>query len=237
MTGPIGTMSIVAQAVALSLLTVTLLLEAGCVSRRTYEQVKAETLEQTRTLEAVRADLRKLDREIAELQAANRRDEATVSELRAAVQREEEQLPMMRQRAEDTLALLKTQVATLMNQSWDLARKIVDIRQESVSLQTKVAHYKKEMEQSRSSTLVTSGPTSPSLAQAAIEPSPSTVPTNSGVASAQLDQIDPTPPSPPPVAPAAPSPSVKVEPASTNDDSWIGMITSWFSKIWNWLFG
>lgn len=238
MTGPTGTMSLVAQRGVLCVLAVTLLLDVGCVSQRTYERVKAETLEQTQALEAIREDLRALDREIAELQASNRREDTARSELRAAIQREEEQLPIMRQRAEDTLASLKTQVATLMNQSWHLAREIVDIRQESVSLQTKVAQYKEEMKQAQSSTLMASNANRLSVPQAAaMEPSSSTVPTSPSAASPQIEQTDPTPPSPHPVTPAVPSPSVKVDPPSTNDDSWIGIITGWFYKIWNWLFG
>ncbi len=97
------------------------------------------------------------------MQASNRREDVAVSELRAAIQREEEQLPIMRQRAEDTLASLKIQVATLMNQSWHLARKIVDIRQESVSLQTKVAQYKEEIEQIRAPVMVASNRNKPAI--------------------------------------------------------------------------
>lgn len=238
MTRPAGTMFLAAQRVVLCGLTVVLLLESGCASRRTYEKVKAETMEQTQALEAVREDVRELDREIAGLQASNRREDAAASELRAAMQREEEQLPIMRQRAEDTLASLKTQVATLMNQSWHLARKIVDIRQESASLRAKVAQYKEEIEQAQLSTLVTSGEDRPTIAQASvIEPPPSIVSTDPGETSPQIAQINPTPPSPPsPAKPAAPSPSVRVDQPST-EDSWIGMITSWLTKIWNWLFG
>lgn len=237
MTRPSGTMSPVAQRVVFCVLAAVLFLEVGCVSQRTYERVKAETLEQTQALDAVREDVKELDQQIAGLQAANQREDAITGELRAAIQREEEQLPIMRQRAEDTLASLKTQVATLINQSWQLARKIVDIRQESDSLQAKVARYKEEMEQAQSSTLVASSANRPSITQGSvIEPPLSTAPTNPSAASPQVEQTNPTPPSPPPVKPPAPSPSMKVDPPSTND-SWIDMIVSWFSKIWNWLFG
>ena len=106
MTRPACTMA--AQRVILCTLAVTALLDVGCVSRHTYDRAKAETLEQTQALEAVREEVRELDREIAELQASNRREDAAMSELRATIQREEEQLPIMRQRAEDTLASLKT---------------------------------------------------------------------------------------------------------------------------------
>lgn len=235
MTCPTGTASWVARRVVLCVLAAVMLLEVGCVSRRSYERVKAETLEQTKALEAVREDVRELDREIAEWQASNRREDAVASELRAVIQREEEQLPIMRQRAEDTLASLKTQVATLMNQSWQLARKIVDIRQESVSLQGKVARYKEQIEQVQS-TLVASREHRPPITPAPVLEPPSSVAEASSVVSPELAQAAPVPPNPPSVKPAAPSPSVKVEPTSTND-SWIGIIVGWLSKIWNWLFG
>lgn len=230
-------MSLVAQRVVLCVLAVTSLLDVGCVSRRTYDRVKVETLEQTQTLEAVREDVRELDREIAGLQASNRREDAAVSELRASIQREEQQLPIMRQRAEDTLASLKIQVATLINQSWHLARKIVDIRQESVSLQTKVAQYKEKIEQARVPGMVASDGNKPAIPQAAASESlaPS-VSLNQDSELTQVAQAAAPPPSLAPVKPSVSSPSVNVDPPSTNE-SWVGMITSWLSKIWNWLFG
>ena len=237
MTHPTCTMSPVVQRVVPCVLAVVLLLEAGCVSRHTYERVKAETLEQTQALEAVREDVRELDREIAGLQTSNRREDAAVSELRAAVQREEEQLPIMRQRAEDTLASLKTQVATLMNQSWHLARKIVDIRQESASLQTKVAQYKEEMELARAPVMVASDRDKPAITQAIASEAPaSSVSPTQDAEPTQVAQVAPLPPSLAPVKPSVSSPSVNVDPPQAND-SWIGMITNWFYKIWNWLFG
>ena len=236
MTRPTATMSPVVQQVVLCVLAAVLLSEAGCVSRHTYESIKAEMLEQTQALESVREDVRELDREIAGLQASNRREDAAVSELRTAIQREEEQLPIMRQRAEDTLASLKTQVATLMNQSWHLARKIVDIRQESVSLQTKVAQYKEEMEQALSAA---SERDKPAITQALSSEAPaSSVAPNQDAEPKQVTQAAASPPQSlaPPVKPSVSSPSVNVDPPRAND-SWIGIITSWLSKIWNWLFG
>jgi len=237
MTRLAGTMSLVAQPVVLSMLAVALLLDVGCVSRHTYERVKAETLEQTQALEAVREDLRELDREITELQASNRREDAAVSELRVAIQGEEEQLPIMRQRAEDTLASLKTQVATLMNQSWHLARKIVDIRQESVSLQNKVAQYKEEIEQLRAPVMVSSDRNKPAITQTALsEAPPSSLSAPQDADSTQVAPAAPPPPSPVPVRPSVSAPSMNTDPAQAND-SWFGIIASWFAKIWNWLFG
>ncbi|HWV47507.1 MAG TPA: hypothetical protein VN039_16040 [Nitrospira sp.] len=237
MTRPTGIMSLVAQRVVLAMLAVALLLEVGCVSRRTYEKVKAEMLEQTQALEAVREDVRELDREIAGLQASKRREDAAVSVLRADIQREEEQLPIMKQRAEDTLASLKTQVATLMNQSWHLARKIVDIRQESVSLQTKVAQYKEEMERVRAPVMVASDRNKAAITQAAdSEVTPSSVASTQDAESTQVAEAALPPPGLAPVKPSVSAPPMNADPPQAND-SWLGIITSWFAKIWNWLFG
>jgi septal ring factor EnvC (AmiA/AmiB activator) len=214
-----------------------LLLEIGCVSRRTYERVKAETVEQTQALEAIREEVRELDREVAGLQASNRREDAAMSELRAAIQREEEQLPILRQRAEDTLASLKTQVATLMNQSWHLARKIVDIRKESISLQAKVAQYKEKMEEARAPVMVASGRDKPIITPTVTSEAPtsSVTPIQDAEPTQTAQTVSPSP-NLAPVKPPAPAPSMDVDPPQASD-SWIGIITSWFVKIWNWLFG
>ena len=235
MTRPTGTRSLAVQRIVFCVLAAVVLLEVGCVSRRTYEKVKSETLEQTQALEAVRGDVRELDQEIAGLQASNRREDAAMSELRGTIQREEEQLPIMRQRAEDALASLKTQVATLMNQSWQLARRIVDIRQESVSLQTKVAQYKEKIERPQASVTVDSEREKLVIPEPVIsEESISSVVHAQNTQLTQVAQAAPFPPSLAPLKPAAPSPSVKIDPPSIID-SWIDMITSWLSKIWNWL--
>lgn len=237
MTCPTGTMPPAIQRVVLCVLAAVLLLEVGCVSRRTYERVKAETLEQTQALEAIREDVKALDRETVELQASNRREDAAVSDLRSAIQREEEQLPVMRQRAEDTLASLKIQVATLMNQSWHLARKIVDIRQESDSLQIKVAQYKEEMELAGAPMVAASDKSKPAIPQADIsETSAASLSSDQDPEPTHVAQADSPPPSLAPVKPSVSSPSVNVDPPQAND-SWIGIITNWFYKIWNWLFG
>ncbi len=123
-----------------------------------------------------------------------------------------------------------------MNQSWQLARKIVDIRQESVSLQTKVAQYKEEIQQPQASVkveserekLVITEPVISEESKSSVAPTLSTEPN-------QVVQAAPPLPSPAPLKPAAPSPSVKIDPPSTID-SWVDMITSWLSKIWSWLF-
>lgn len=235
MTRPTGTRSLAVQRVVFCVLAAVVFLEVGCVNRGAYEKVKAETLEQTQALEAVRGDVRELDQEIAGLQASNRREDAAMSQLRGTIQREEEQLPILRQRAEDALASLKTQVATLMNQTWQLARKIVDIRQESVSLQAKVAQYKEKIERPQASVTVDSERaklviTEPVISEEFIS---SVVPTQNSELTQVAQAASPSP-SPAPIKLTAPSPSVKIDPPSIID-SWIEMITSWLSKIWNWL--
>lgn len=234
MTRSTGTMSPVLQRIVFCVLAAMMFLEVGCVSRRLYERVQAETVEHNQALEVVRGDVRELDQEIAGLQASNRREDAAMSELRTTIQQEEEQLPIMRQRAEDALALLKTQVATLMSQSWQLARKIVDIRQESVSLQAKVAHYKEEIEQVRTPVMVASERHEPETIEAVVSqvPPPSITPTQD----TELTQVAEAAPPPTlsPAQPAAPVSTVNIDPPQTND-SWIDMILGWFSAFWKWL--
>jgi hypothetical protein len=160
-----------------------------------------------------------------------------MSELRASIEREKAQLPILRQRAEDTLASLKIQVATLMNHSWHLARKIVDIRQESMSLQAKVAQYKEAMEQARTPGMVASERDKPSITQTVTTEAPaSSVAAIQDAEPTQVPQAPSPPPGLPTVNPSVSAPSVNVDPPQTND-SWIGIITGWLAKIWNWLFG
>jgi peptidoglycan hydrolase CwlO-like protein len=229
----------VVQRVVLCLLAATLLTDLGCVSRRAYEQIKAETIEHTQALGAAQEDIKELDQQIAGLQAANRHEDAIAGELRATIQREEEQLPIMRQQAEERLSSLKTQVASLLNQSWHLARKIADIRDESASLQTMAARYKQEIEEAHASLRrVASHSTKPSVTHtrpAESEPSIPALPPIEDIAPPQVAQAVSPAPNLAPVAPSASSSSsVNVEPSTTND-SWIGMITSWLLALWNWL--
>ncbi len=235
MTNPTATVSVVVQRVGLCVLAAVLLMETGCVNRRIYERTKAETVEQTQALESVREDVKALDLQIAELQAANHREDAAASDLRMAIQQEEDQLPIMRQRAEERLSSLKGQVATLMNQSWHLARKIADMRQERASLQTMAAQYKEEMETTPSPLLAAADLSQPAMAPGTVtDASVSSIPLGEGEPP-QIAQAAPAASSLTPVKPAVSSPPVNIEPSP--DTSWIGMIANWFSTIWNWLFG
>jgi chromosome segregation ATPase len=233
MTTPTLTVSGILQRVTVCLLTGALLTEIGCVSQSAYERVKAETQEHTRALESVRNEVKGLDLQIAELQAANRHEDASAAELRAAVQREEEQLPVMRQRAEAMLTSLKGQVAALMNQSWTLARKIADLRHESASLESAVAQYKQEVEETHAAALETSVEEESAIAQA-VAAEPSTSPAQE-LQVAQLTESAVSRPSLSPSTPSLPSPSMTADPPGT-DDTWVDMILSWLTTFWNWLF-
>ncbi len=235
MTTPTTTVSSVFHRIAVCLLAGALCTEAGCVSRSAYERIKAETQEQARALESVRDEVKELDQHIAELQAANRHEDVITAELRAAVQREEEQLPIMRQRAEAMLTSLKGQVAGLMDQSWNLARKIADLRHESASLQSTAAKYKQKIEAAHASVPTAADKDEPVITQPfAAEPS---APAESSMQEPLVAQhTEPTPPSldMSPATPSMPSPSINLDPPET-DNSWIGMILGWFTTFWNWL--
>jgi hypothetical protein len=143
----------------------------------------------------------------------------------------------MRQQADEHLSSLKTQVANLLNQSWHLARKIADIRDESASLQAMASRYKQEMEEAQASLRqVVSHSTKPSVTHAtpAEEPSLPTPPPIEEIAPPQVAQAVSPPPNLDPVTPSASSSSVNAEPSTTND-SWIDMITGWLVAFWNWL--
>lgn len=235
MTNPTSMVSGVFQGITVCLLAGALFAEGGCVSQRAYDRIKAETQEHTRALESVRDEVKELDQQIAGLQAANRHEDASTTELRAAVQREEEQLPVMRQRAEAVLTSLKGQVAALMNQSWSLARKIADLRHESASLQTAAAQYKQEREEGQAPVTVVAEEEESSItpAMTAELSTPSESPTLEPVV-AQLPAPTAASPSLSASAPSIPSPSMNAEPPET-DNSWIGMIFSWLTTLWNWL--
>ena len=218
------------QRITVCLLAGMLPIEVGCVSQSAYERLKAKTQEDTQTLEVVRNEVKELDQQVAGLQAANRQNDATAAELRMALQHEEEQLPIMRERAEASLASLKGQVTALMNQSWNLARKIADLRHESASLQSTAAQYKQEMEEAPAAGPVTADEEEPRVAQAiATEPAvPAQPPSQVPIVAQRPEPVAPTPNLSPP------APSMNPEPVETND-SWISIILSWLTTFWNWL--
>ena len=218
------------QRITVCLLAGMLPIEVGCVSQSAYERLKTQAQEDTQTLEVVRDEVKELDQQIAGLQAANRQDDATTAELRMALQHEEEQLPIMRERAEASLTSLKGQVTALMNQSWNLARKIADLRHESASLQSTAAQYKQEMEEAPAAGPVAADEEEPRVAQAiATEPAvPAQPPPQVPIVAQRPEPVAPTPNLSPP------APSMNPEPVETND-SWISIILSWLTTFWNWL--
>lgn len=239
MTNPARSVSSIVPQIALCLLGAALLMDIGCVSRHAYERIKAEAIEQTQALETVREDVRGLDQEIAVLQAANRRENITIDELLAAIRREQEQLPVMRQEAEERHSSLKTQVASLLDQSWHLARKIADIRHESTSLQAMAAEYKQEMEQAQAQApvLVASHSEKPSITHPTTTEPPLVpeLPPVEEITTPQVAQAVSPAPDLTPVTPPTPSSSVDVEPPTANE-SWLDIIIGWLLAFWNWLF-
>lgn len=220
----------------LCILAFVLLIETGCVSRRSYERVKAETDQMSRSFIAVREEVEVLRRSIPSLEAANREEERTAEELRAAVQREVELLPILRQQAYERMASLQSQVAHLTDQSRMLAKQVAAARRESYSLKVLVAQYKREMEEAQTLPEATRSPiVSETLpltesvegASSSIEPVPSPVTIPQQVA--QTDPITPVK--------QVPLPGPPQTPAQTGHESWIDVIMNWLSGIWNWILG
>lgn len=238
MTTPTSRLSAIRQWITVCMLAGALGTEFGCVSRSAYERVKAEAQEHAQALQSVHAEVKELDQQIAGLQAANRHEDAATAELRAALQREEEQLPVMRQRAEMMLTSLKGQVASLMNQSWNLARKIADLRHESASLQNTAAQYKQEMEEARTAPQAAAPEEEPDIVQAlvAAPPTPTESPAHETHEPTAAHVTEPAPPtlSLSSSTPSVASPSMSADPPEA-DTSWVGMILSWLSNFWNWL--
>jgi len=222
------------QRIALFLLTALALTDVGCVSRQAYEKARAEADDLARSLEIARTDVTELDRRITELQSANRREDAVTSELRAAIQREQDQLPILRQRADDQLASLQAQVAHLVNQSRALIRQIADAKQESASLQAMATQYKQELEESRFMPAPVAAETNePMTARPALTLGSSAAPPAALTGSPQqVSQVSPVAP----LKSTIPPPPAAVEPAPV-EDSWTGMIMSWLSSLWSLIFG
>ena len=223
------------QRITVCVLAGMLPIEVGCVSQSAYERLKTQAQEDTQTLEVVRDEVKELDQQIAGLQAANRQEDATTAELRMALQHEEEQLPIMRQRAEASLTSLKGQVTALMNQSWNLARKIADLRHESGSLQSTAAQYKQEMEEAQAAAPITADDEEPVVAQAiaAESPAPAELSSQEPIVVQRPESVASTP-NLSSSTPSMSSPSINPDPAGT-DNSWVSMILSWLTTFWNWL--
>lgn len=223
-----------AQCLSLCLLTGTWLAGTGCVSQHAYDKTTAEKDELTRELEALRGEIGELDRRITELQTANRKEDADTMAIRAAIQREEETLPIMRQRANDRMAVLQAQVAHLVNQGRALAREIAAAKQERASLQATVAQYKRELEQSQDLPTATVTPAAP----VAPLPPPSTpiVVAPTPVSPATPPQQAGQAPAPAPTTPSKPTTTrvAKIDPPPA--ESWTDMIINWVSSLWSWIF-
>ncbi len=212
-----------------------LLLGAGCVSQHTYDTVRTEADELTRALDAARSETQTLEQEIATLKLRNKQEDAALAEVRAAIRDTMEAAPMVRQRADDKLGALQTQVAYLVNQNRLLGREMADAKQERVSLQALAAKHKQEVDEASRSVLTPSAFTQPPqpgvpnrLTPSVPTPVPHPVPPSVTTASA------PSPPSLPVKTATVPRPANAVP--NQPDESWTGMIKSWASSLWDWIF-
>lgn len=218
------------------LLVGALLTGIGCVSQQTYDQTRAETEELTRTLDTTRAEVRDLEQRVAALQAANRQEDDVTTELRSAIQREQDMLPVYRQRADEKLAALQAQVARMVNQNRLLAREMASAKQETVSLQAMVTQYKQEIEEARSIPPLPPLPvpvaSAPSASQSTVPPDvPSAAPITPPAPPQQTAQANPVDP----LKQSTPTHLTKNAPEEV-DESWTGMIKSWVSSLWSWIF-
>lgn len=211
-----------------------LLVIAGCVSQQTYEKARAEANDMTRALEMARIDVTEMEQRINALQALNKKEAATTAEIRAAIQVETDSAPLLRQRADDRIAALQTQLAHLLNQGRQLRRDLAEIKQEGASFQAVLTQYKQDLEESPLLSLATP----PSSVQSPPPPSPVplaalTSPVPAPVAQAPAPQPAPLDPAAKPSAPARPLKAGQLQ----TDDSWTGMIKGWVSSLWGWIFG
>lgn len=217
------------------LLAVILLIGSGCVSQQTYDKTKAEADELRRTLEAERIGLTELDHQIAVLHDLNKKEDAAATDARAAIQHELETAPIRRQQAEEQQSALQTQMAQLINQIRTVKREMAEAKQERTSLQAMVTQYKQELDEGMGfSTPTASNSPVPSTALSPLTPIPSAVSPSNPPTPTPSPNVQATPE--PPVKPVIPVRPTKGGPAQ-EDDSWTGLIKSWVSSIWEWIFG
>lgn len=216
----------------------------GCVSQRTYDQARAEADRLGRSLAGEQAELQDIEQELGALQRSTRAAETELAQLHAAMNQALEDATQTRQRADDRMAALQTQVAFLVNQSRALRRDLAEAKQEGVSLQASVSRYKSDLEDMRPSfstgpSAPVSMPPLPAPASLTPSPAPAAVPTPTA---APAVSVPPAAPATPQAAtdgegPAKPITTRPTKPSPENDTSWTGLIKSWVANIWDWIFG
>lgn len=204
----------------------------GCVAQSTYDKEVAETAKIRETLAEAQVEAAALLKQVQDLQASNRELDNTAETVRAAIQREEEATAALRQRAQDRLATLQTQLAGLINQRRILGRDLADAKQQNASLRASVAQVKRELEERQAQLAqVTPLPAAPVAPEAGAAGTPMQSP-SPGQSAPQQEAAKAAPPAatPPPgsTVPAA-------EPAPV-DESWAGWLMSWLASLWSWIF-
>jgi hypothetical protein len=204
----------------------------GCVAQSTYDKQVAETATIRETLAQAQAETAELLAQVQELQASNRELDNTTETVRAAIQHEEEATAALRQRAQDKLAALQTQLASLINQRRIVARDIADAKQQNASLRASVAQLKHDLEERQAAaTQVLPMPTTPGALESGAAGTPMQSPPPGQSASPQeATQASPPTATQPPVSPAPPAESAPA------DESWAGWLMSWLSSLWSWIF-
>src|SRR5215217_7822250 len=212
-----------------------LLAIVGCVSQQTYDKTRAEANDLTRALEMARLDVTEMERRIDALQALNKKEDARTAEIRAAIQVETDSAPIFRQRADDRIAALQTQLAHLLNQGRQLRSNLAEIKQEGASFQAVLTQSKQDLEESPLMSLATR---SVPLGQSPPAPSPVPLAALTSPIPTPVPQVAVPQPAPidSPAKPSAPTRPLKGGQVQT-DDSWTGMIKGWVSGLWGWIFG
>lgn len=211
-------------------LVAAVLLSGGCVSQRLYDKARGQSEELARALEAERVEVRDLDQRVTGLQTSNRQLDAATTETLAAIQRELEQEALWRRHADERLAVLQTQAASLLNQNRLLAHEMAEAKQERTTLQAMVAQYKEEL-------TAALPPLAPTPALPPLSPPPTAPMSVPAPASVSAPPAQAAPPAAvAPVKPTVPTSAPKHEPAQA-DESWIGRIKQWVSSLWEWIFG
>jgi hypothetical protein len=207
-----------------------LLSTVSCVSRETYAKTKAEAEESMRALDAARTDVREMEQHVEVLRTINKKEQAAAADIRAAMQQHLETAPLMRQQADERLAVLQGQVSRLVQQSRLLGREIGEAKQERASLQALLAQYKQDTEESRLRPLSVPSSPAPSSDVSTLT-APIAVPANPPAAQLQAQAQPPAD-----KAPATVTRMVKTDPVR-EDNSWTGTIKTWVTNFWSWIFG
>ncbi len=205
---------------------------AGCVSQSTYDMQVAATADLKQALAQAQLEVADLAKQVAALQAASRELETQASEARAAVQREDAASAALKQKSQDKLVALQTQMAALVTHSHTLGRSLADAKQQNASLRLSAKQTKRELDELRDA------PPPPAVIPAALPVSgPAVTPASTPEAAAPTVQPTTQTAQAAPPAPAQPAAGSTPQPAATPaDESWTAWLLNWLTSLWAWIF-